>query len=257
MLNDPRSIGSPPRRRGKAERAAGRHRPAGITPAQAGKSEIRPVSFHVHRDHPRIGGEKVPSISYSVVRLGSPPRRRGKGRRRCRTGDGFGITPAWAGKSSPCKQARCLSWDHPRMGGEKPFLFYGGSSDSGSPPHGRGKDSFIVHCHACVGITPAWAGKSPELRGYDGKVVGSPPHGRGKGQLSVGHQIRERITPAWAGKRAARGESSSSYWDHPRIGGEKAPPSVDSIFGWGSPPRRRGKGMELPPPVARHGITPA
>ena len=46
------------------------------------------------------------------------------------------------------------------MGGEKPFLFYGGSSDSGSPPHGRGK--VVLHCSVLldVGITPAWAGKS-------------------------------------------------------------------------------------------------
>ena len=49
------------------------------------------------------------------------------------------------------------------MGGEKPFLFYGGSSDSGSPPRGRGK--VLVHHVAPfdVGITPAWAGKSYRL----------------------------------------------------------------------------------------------
>ena len=41
------------------------------------------------------------------------------------------------------------------MGGEKPFLFYGGSSDSGSPPRGRGKGDFHIVTHTKVGITPA------------------------------------------------------------------------------------------------------
>ncbi len=45
------------------------------------------------------------------------------------------------------------------MGGEKPFLFYGGSSDSGSPPHGRGKAELVIVRGIAAGITPAWAGK--------------------------------------------------------------------------------------------------
>ena len=69
------------------------------------------------------------------------------------------ITPAWAGKS--CRTSQHGSWgrDHPRMGGEKPFLFYGGSSDSGSPPRGRGKALLLLDAGVVVGITPAWAGK--------------------------------------------------------------------------------------------------
>ena len=46
------------------------------------------------------------------------------------------------------------------MGGEKPFLFYGGSSDSGSPPRRRGKDGESTGIGGADGITPAWAGKS-------------------------------------------------------------------------------------------------
>ena len=87
------------------------------------------------------------------------------------------------------------------MGGEKPFLFYGGSSDSGLPPHGRGKDVLILDGAGVVGITPAWAGKSRECRyaltnewdhprmGGEKTVkvpalvvpTGSPPRRRGKG----------------------------------------------------------------------------
>ena len=50
--------------------------------------------------------------------------------------------------------------DHPRVCGEKPFLFYGGSSDSGSSPRVRGKVFGRVRCYRAVGITPACAGKS-------------------------------------------------------------------------------------------------
>lgn len=41
------------------------------------------------------------------------------------------------------------------MGGEKPFLFYGGSSDSGSPPRGRGKVPLALQKDPKMGITPA------------------------------------------------------------------------------------------------------
>ena len=188
-----------------------------------------------------MGEEKARTLIVQDEPQGSPPRRRGKATFSGRSDPGVGITPAQAGKRDSATVAAALSRDHPRVGGEKVPSQSWATRPPGSPPHGRGKDSFIVHCHACVGITPAWAGKSPELRGYDGKVVGSPPHGRGKGQLSVGHQIRERITPAWAGKRAARGESSSSSWDHPRIGGEKYTFERVVMHRGGSPPRWRGK----------------
>ena len=143
------------------------------------------------------------------------------------------------------------------MGGEKHQSFTLLLRHRGSPPRWRGKALYEVAQDIVHGITPAWAGKSPELRGYDGKVVGSPPHGRGKGQLSVGHQIRERITPAWAGKRAARGESSSSSWDHPRIGGEKYTFERVVMHRGGSPPRRRGKDRGRMALAHGHRITPA
>ena len=102
------------------------------------------------------------------------------------------------------------------MGGEKPFLFYGGSSDSGSPPHGRGKVGPVIQLRACAGITPAWAGKSAESSGASGRerdhprvdgekgsyrwviksVKGSPPRGRGKDEDGSMAEPLEGITPA-------------------------------------------------------------
>ena len=49
------------------------------------------------------------------------------------------------------------------MGGEKAAVDGVGGALSGSPPHGRGKDAVQRHATGCVGITPAWAGKSREI----------------------------------------------------------------------------------------------
>ena len=80
---------------------------------------------------------------------------RGKGVNVNCSADDIGITPAWAGKRPDALSPVPSSGDHPRMGGEKPFLFYGGSSDSGSPLRGRGKDLCFQINHLHEGITPA------------------------------------------------------------------------------------------------------
>ena len=114
-----------------------------------------------------------------------------------------------------------------------------------------------------AGITPAWAGKSrhtwdtgarPEDHPRVGgeklielllrrTVPGSPPRGRGKDLWYGIGDFFSRITPAWAGKRCHIQAAAPEYWDHPRVGGEKCPLVSLVIFGWGSPPRGRGKGM--------------
>ena len=147
------------------------------------------------------------------------------------------------------------------MGGEKPFLFYGGSSDSGSPPHGRGKVPYGPFPLQPARITPAWAGKSrcssakgkavqdhPRVGGEKGPaaqailiIVGSPPHGRGK-VLVVGIVLhRAGITPAWAGKRICDILGQLFGGDHPRVGGEKSSLLWALSRIQGSPPHGRGK----------------
>ena len=148
------------------------------------------------------------------------------------------------------------------MGGEKPFLFYGGSSDSGSPPHRRGKVDYMQNLLDITRITPAWAGKSqssfravllhgdhPRVGGEKGSyrwviksVKGSPPHGRGKVRGRKPFLQEPWITPAWAGKSMTAPGRSSRTGDHPRVGGEKNNHIIDNQYGKGSPPRRRGKG---------------
>ena len=50
----------------------------GITPAYAGKSDLKPCSWQRIGDHPRLCGEKQFVQSDMSFRLGSPPPMRGK-----------------------------------------------------------------------------------------------------------------------------------------------------------------------------------
>ena len=153
-------MGSPPRMRGKVSELRSQNEAAGITPAYAGKSRARRTASSTSWDHPRVCGEKFLAPWPLPMMLGSPPRMRGKGPDPAGCSTHTGITPAYAGKSMGEGFLQARKGDHPRVCGEKPFLFYGGSSDSGSSPRVRGKVFGRVRCYRAVGITPACAGKS-------------------------------------------------------------------------------------------------
>ena len=130
-----------------------------------------------------------------------------------------------------------------------------------SPPRMRGK----VVVHGCVvldvGITPAYAGKSPPAKRKNPAIwdhprvcgekipsslnwpmfLGSPPRVRGKVSLIGVTDTAPGITPACAGKRRCTAASVVWSWDHPRVCGEKF--FVDEVLpgDTGSPPRVRGK----------------
>ena len=74
-----RSAGSPPRMRGKGQPLYIVVSESGITPACAGKSLVRELLLIVSRDHPRVCGEKCAGIVALLIKVGSPPRVRGKG----------------------------------------------------------------------------------------------------------------------------------------------------------------------------------
>ena len=152
--------GSPPHGRGKAKRPTGLLFPAGITPAWAGKRSGYAVCAWSLQDHPRVGGEKPEWAPITFLMLGSPPRGRGKGWNPCWRGLLNRITPAWAGKRENKQQDRTITWDHPRVGGEKLGRMAVAISVIGSPPRGRGKVAKPDERTERKGITPAWAGKS-------------------------------------------------------------------------------------------------
>ena len=76
------------------------------------------------------------------------------------TEHGYGITPAYAGKSRPDPEPDAGTGDHPRVCGEKlipPLLGFG---FTGSPPRMRGKGDKLNQEPLLDRITPAYAGKS-------------------------------------------------------------------------------------------------
>ena len=172
--------GSPPHVRGKELRVETCFADNGITPACAGKSNLfvfrriepkdhprmcgeklpLPAAFCVPaRDHPRMCGEKpVRSLPVSCIR-GSPPHVRGKVARGGSRYREIRITPACAGKRRSRSGSRSLSWDHPRMCGEKTNALIARRELSGSPPHVRGKVTYTRQTERFRGITPACAGK--------------------------------------------------------------------------------------------------
>ena len=192
--------GSPPRMRGKAEHPSYFSSFFRITPAYAGKSASTACGCGSAGDHPRMCGEKLQVLDSIDLRSGSPPHVRGKVRRDAGDSGFVGITPACAGKSLSCGDARSQDWDHPRMCGEKAGKGMHHSPNRGSPPHVRGKGQIHVALVVVRGITPACAGKSavlvrhappvqdhPRMCGekyadkYDAlPTLGSPPHVRGK-----------------------------------------------------------------------------
>ena len=173
--------------------------------------------------------------------MGSPPRMRGKALPKRSKAMKHGITPAYAGKSTPDLRLICRNQDHPRVCGEKRFHFAQGRSVPGSPPRMRGKAEMDISEWPTNRITPAYAGKSsldlasvqccrdhPRVCGE--KVVlfimfttfmGSPPRMRGKGHPMHPGPAYTGITPAYAGKRLCYPFFLSPLWDHPRVCGEK------------------------------------
>ena len=71
-----------------------------ITPACAGKRYRCSCTGSTSQDHPRVCGEKLFLAHLALLKLGSPPRVRGKDMKHTAAIYRSGITPACAGKSS-------------------------------------------------------------------------------------------------------------------------------------------------------------
>ena len=252
---------SPPRMRGKDPPAAAMQGCPGITPACAGKSTWVCPRRLKSRDHPRVCGEKFYVDEVLPGDTGSPPRMRGKGLIMALKKTYEGITPAYAGKSSPAGSLSPEQRDHPRVCGGKPLVGYRGKAPVGSPPRMRGKAALRMAPCQSRRITPAYAGKRKRSRlwciwtGDHPRVCGekpnfcrissgswgSPPRMRGKVCFAHGHRLLQGITPAYAGKSSRARLRCRCTWDHPRVCGEKKTPGVPFGASGGSPPRMRGK----------------
>ena len=96
-----KEAGSPPRVRGKVLVLPFPSNTRRITPACAGKSEVNWIFLQIHRDHPRVCGEKQPKLKEKLTQIGSPPRVRGKVLYLYLLLGHIRITPACAGKRLP------------------------------------------------------------------------------------------------------------------------------------------------------------
>ena len=270
-------MGSPPRARGKVSIKFAVVDDIRITPACAGKRHHGKNHHCGTKDHPRVRGEKTGASATLTADQGSPPRARGKVGM-ANSGYAFlRITPACAGKSLSYLRERDVTWDHPRVRGEKGMTIESSREVQGSPPRARGK-AILTSCPVPWGrITPACAGKSPSspatsmcwrdhprVRGEKpqheraiGAGEGSPPRARGKGSIVINAQGMDGITPACAGKRILAGKRRHRRRDHPRVRGEKGTAKKFDPYTGGSPPRARGKDCADPPRRWGEGITPA
>ena len=131
----------------------------------------------------------------------------------------------------------------------------------GSPPLMRGKGADHLRSEVCLGITPAYAGKSaasafgyarrrdhPRVCGEKYRPSarllifgGSPPRVRGKVSVRAAWRPYHGITPACAGKSRFPSSTAPYRRDHPRVCGEKAARLTGKEKPRGSPPRVRGK----------------
>ena len=166
--------GSPPHGRGKEIEPSTIARTVGITPAWAGKRSPASNSRPLLKDHPRMGGEKVPVAEQASNGKGSPPHGRGKDSAGYFWLEGSRITPAWAGKSVFGDVPLHISRDHPRMGGEKRSAGLRFLPVAGSPPHGRGKVPLYNERKGKNRITPAWAGKRLKRSHRSGIFISGP-----------------------------------------------------------------------------------
>ena len=158
------AVGSPPRMRGKVQDETQQGLWTGITPAYAGKSDLRRADLLWSWDHPRVCGEKRSIFINTKYGIGSPPRMRGKARSFHPLLTILRITPAYAGKSIGLAVVRVEHRDHPRVCGEKGQIVCHVRIQMGSPPRMRGKAHLPSFCANSLRITPAYAGKSPEGR---------------------------------------------------------------------------------------------
>ena len=152
--------GSPPPMRGKVHPLYLVPERCRITPAYAGKRQASSELLLSCRDHPRLCGEKRCHARCLMRRLGSPPPMRGKGIFPKKSQQKDGITPAYAGKRPPPLPTASSHEDHPRLCGEKYRVIALGVPSRGSPPPMRGKVLQEWQHLRCMGITPAYAGKS-------------------------------------------------------------------------------------------------
>ena len=114
-----KSLGSPPRMRGRVIPEDLKNANLGITPAYAGKRGMVRRNSWNSQDHPRVCGEERYRLRRFLRPPGSPPRMRGRVYLRPPFRAACRITPAYAGKRRINQFFNLHQGDHPRVCGEE------------------------------------------------------------------------------------------------------------------------------------------
>ena len=156
--------GSSPRMRGTHRRRDRTRRIQGIIPAYAGNTLQWTDAICWTGDHPRVCGEHRECLAVLAGGLGSSPRMRGTRNINPRRTFRMGIIPAYAGNTFPSSILDNPSRDHPRVCGEHLLDGQPKKTELGSSPRMRGTLSRAVRLLRELGIIPAYAGNTEDLR---------------------------------------------------------------------------------------------
>ncbi len=288
---------TPLRRRGGRRPGLSRGPADRSNPASVGRTPSRSSPPDPRTEHPRFGGEDVPTCVLVPPTRGRPPRRRGGQRRRVRGGDLDRNTPASAGRTCGARNAATTGAEHPRVGGEDEQSCTPEAALDGTPPRRWGERRAGRRGRQQDRSTPASAGRTygagtrsprrsehPRVGGDELGIEpssppasGTPPRRRGGRGQGGRDPCSQRNTPASAGRTGSTARASPGSTEHPRVGGEdlvmknlgtpvvgtphvggeNEPLPGERSPGPGTPPRQRGGPPRLRQRDARGRNTPA
>ena len=153
-------LGSSPRMRGTRTTGHGLDASRRIIPAYAGNTTNLGRTLTLDGDHPRVCGEHLCTVRWSMQVVGSSPRMRGTRLDHFSYPASIGIIPAYAGNTC-CESGESYGRrDHPRVCGE--HCPAGGTCfpRQGSSPRMRGTLMAYILKSCVIGIIPAYAGNT-------------------------------------------------------------------------------------------------
>ena len=172
------------------------------------------------RAHPRSRGEHQNTESSADFQGGSSPLARGARRQHGRINSVTGLIPARAGSTALLRGCLRPPRAHPRSRGE--HMNIRGVMDwlEGSSPLARGALLSFPKVRGVVGLIPARAGSTAEVRRYGG-CSGAHPRSRGEHPKSqAAPRLKGWLIPARAGSTSILQPSVPGVGAHPRSRGE-------------------------------------
>jgi hypothetical protein len=138
-----------------------------IIPACAGSTKVQSKLSHLQKDHPRMCGEHVHTVSTSKNKKGSSPHVRGALNASDKRAWMVRIIPACAGSTLLLLLLSFHLQDHPRMCGEHRTRRTGKAGRQGSSPHVRGALRRQCGERVILRIIPACAGSTIKESGHN------------------------------------------------------------------------------------------